>query len=53
MIKIKVLNNSLLDPKATANELAEETQAEFVQSIGHKFVLYREAVENKKIELPR
>ncbi|NMA86885.1 MAG: ribosome assembly RNA-binding protein YhbY [Tissierellia bacterium] len=53
LIKIKVLNNSLLDPKGTANELAEATQAEFVQSIGHKFVLYRESLENKKIQLPR
>jgi RNA-binding protein len=53
LIKINVLNNSLLDPKATASELAEKTQAEFVQSIGHKFVLYRESVENKKIEIPR
>ena len=53
LIKIKVLNNSLLDPKDTANELAKETGAEFVQSIGHKFVLYRESVENKKIQLPR
>ncbi|HAE92357.1 MAG TPA: ribosome assembly RNA-binding protein YhbY, partial [Tissierella sp.] len=25
---------------------------EFVQSIGNKFVLYKESKENKKIELP-
>lgn len=53
LIKIKVLNNSLLDAKDTANLLAKEIDAEFVQSIGHKFVLYRESVENKKIHLPK
>lgn len=53
LIKIKVLNNSLLDPKETANLLAEKTNAEFVQSIGNKFSLYRESKENKKIQLPR
>ncbi|NLW22223.1 MAG: ribosome assembly RNA-binding protein YhbY [Tissierellia bacterium] len=52
IIKIKVLNNSFLNPKEVANELAEKTGAEFVQSIGNKFVLYRESKKNKKIELP-
>lgn len=53
IIKVKVLNNSLLDAKETANELAKLTNSEFVQSIGNKFVLYRESRENKKIELPK
>jgi len=53
LIKINVLNNSLLDTKETANELAKKTNAEFVQSIGHKFVLYRESIENRKIQLPK
>lgn len=52
IIKIKVLNNSFLDAKEIASELAEKTNAEFVQSIGNKFVLYRESKENKKILLP-
>ena len=52
IIKIKVLNNSFLDAKEIASELAEKTNAEFVQSIGSKFVLYRESKENKKILLP-
>ena len=52
IIKIKVLNNSLLDAKDVAIELAEKTNAEFVQSIGNKFILYRESKENKKIILP-
>ena len=53
LIKVNVLNNSLLEAKDIANELAETLDAEFVQSIGHKFVLYRESVENKKIQLPK
>lgn len=52
IIKIKVLNNSLLDAKEVASEVAKKTNAEFVQSIGNKFVLYRESKRNKKIILP-
>lgn len=52
IIKIKVLNNSMLDAKEVASILAEKTNAEFVQSIGNKFVLYRESKKNKKIILP-
>jgi RNA-binding protein len=52
IIKIKVLNNSMLDAKEVASMLAEKTNAEFVQSIGNKFVLYRESKKNKKIILP-
>lgn len=53
IIKIKVLNNSLLDPTEVAREITEKADAEFVQSIGSKIVLYKESQENKKIELPR
>lgn len=53
LVKCKVLNNSLLDAKETANELARATNAEFVQAIGNKFTLYRESQDNKKIVLPR
>ncbi len=52
IIKINVLKNCELDPTEVANELMEELGAEFVQSIGRKFVIYRESQENKKIELP-
>ncbi len=52
LVKINVLKNCELDPKEVANELMEELGAEFVQSIGRKFVIYRESEENKKIELP-
>jgi len=52
LIKVKILKNSFLDATEVASELAERLGAEFVQSIGNKFVLYRESKENKKIELP-
>lgn len=52
LIKIKILQNCDLDPKETANELVEKLDAEFVQSIGSKFVIYKESKKNKKIEIP-
>lgn len=53
LIKVNVLKNCDLDPTEVANEIADKLEAEFVQSIGRKFVVYRESIENKKIELPR
>ena len=53
LVKIKIQESCLLDPKETANEVAEKLGAEFVQAIGRKFVLYRESKDHKKIELPR
>ena len=52
LIKISILNNSMLEAKDTANEIAEAVGAEYVQSIGNKFVLYRQAKE-KQINLPK
>ena len=52
IVKVNVLNNSLLQPKEVANDIASKIGAEFVQSIGNKFVLYRESKDNKKIQLP-
>mgnify|MGYP003563681666 CR=1 FL=1 len=53
LVKVKIQEGCLLDPKATASELAEQLGAEFVQAIGRKFVLYRESKDNKQIELPK
>ena len=53
LVKVKIQESSLLDPKETANEMAAELGAEFVQSIGRKFTLYRRAKENPQIVLPR
>ena len=53
LVKINVLKNCFLDAADVASQLTDELNAEFVQSIGRKFIIYRESVENKKIELPR
>ena len=53
LVKVKVQEGCLLDPKEVANLLADELDAEFVQAIGRKFVLYRESKDNKQIVLPR
>ncbi len=53
LIKIKVLNNSLLEADEVAHELVEKLNCEFVQSIGNKIVIYKESEEDKKIQLPR
>lgn len=53
LVKVKIQESCGLDPKEVANQLAHELDAEFVQAIGRKFVLYRESKDKKKIELPR
>lgn len=52
LIKINILSNSMLEAKDAANEISESLRAEYVQSIGNKFVLYRESKE-KIINLPK
>ncbi|WP_422486274.1 ribosome assembly RNA-binding protein YhbY [Gudongella sp. DL1XJH-153] len=52
IIKVSVLKNSDLDPTDVAVELVEKLNAEFVQSIGRRFVIYRESKDNKTIVLP-
>ena len=51
LVKVKIQDGSELDPKAVANQLADELAAEFVQAIGRKFTLYRESKDNKVIEI--
>lgn len=52
IIKINVLKNCFEEPSDIANRLIEELNAEFVQTIGRKVVIYRESEENKEIVLP-
>ncbi|MGM0395472.1 MAG: ribosome assembly RNA-binding protein YhbY [Bacillota bacterium] len=52
IVKISVLKNSVLDPTDVAVELVQILDAEFVQSIGRRFVIYRESKDNKTIVLP-
>ena len=53
VVKVKIQESSLLEPKETANEMAKILGAEFVQAIGRKFTLYRRAKEDPQIVLPR
>ena len=53
LVKVKLQDGCMLNPKETANGLLEILRAEFVQAIGRKFTLYRESRENKQIVLPR
>lgn len=53
MVKVKIQEGCLLDPRDAANEVAEELGAEFVQAIGRRFVLYRENKEKKQIFIPK
>jgi len=48
LVKGKVLENALLTATAAADALCEVTQAEPVQCIGRKFILYRPAREKGK-----
>ena len=52
LIKLKTLENCGLTPREAAEELADATGAEVITVIGSKFVLYRESVNKKRIELP-
>lgn len=53
LVKVQIQDGAILDPKETANEIAGELGAEFVQAIGKKFVLYRQATDpdKRKIEI--
>ena len=48
LVKVQIQEGAVLDPKETANEIAEELGAEFVQAIGKKFILYRQAADPDK-----
>ncbi len=53
LVKVSILETSLLDAKETANEVAKLLRAEYVQAIGNKFVIYRKNHKNPKIEFPK
>lgn len=55
LIKVHVLETSLLDTKDALNEVSKKLKAEPVQAIGSKFVIYKRAnkEKNRKIELPK
>lgn len=51
LMKAKLQEGCDLDAKETANIMADELEAEFVQAIGRTFVLYRRSIKEPKIEL--
>ena len=48
LVKVQLQDGALLDPKETANAIAKELGADFVQAIGKKFILYRQAADPAK-----
>lgn len=53
MVKVKIQDNVELSIKDAANQAAQALGAEYVQSIGRRFVLYKESDENPVIVLPK
>ena len=53
ILKCNILEGAKLNAKETCNKVAEEVGAEFVQAIGRRFVVYRQArdPEKRKIEI--
>ncbi|WIW71417.1 MULTISPECIES: ribosome assembly RNA-binding protein YhbY [Anaerosinus] len=53
LIKVKVLQNCLEDPRAVIETLADRTNTDLVQIIGRNGLLYKKNFEKTKIELPK
>lgn len=53
IVKVHVLENSLLDTREACTIVCDALNAEPVQVIGSKFVVYKESKENKTIVLPK
>lgn len=55
ILKVHILETALLDTRQTCDSVAKRLNAEPVQAIGGKFIIYRQAEneKNRKIELPR
>ncbi|NLW24600.1 MAG: ribosome assembly RNA-binding protein YhbY [Clostridia bacterium] len=53
LVKVRVLKNCLEDTKEVAHKLAEKTNSDLVQIIGHNILLYRQSEEKPLIKLPK
>ena len=51
LIKVRVLDNSGYTAKEAANEIAEAIDCDVVACVGTKFVLYKESLNKKRIEI--
>lgn len=52
LVKASVLKNSVYTAREACEEIAGKINAEIVSVMGNKFVLYKESLNNKVIELP-
>lgn len=52
LVKITILENFGSDVRAAVDELLQRCDAEFVQQIGRKLVIYRQSRTNPMIEIP-
>lgn len=53
LVKISVLKNCMDDPREIAAVMAERTRSQVVQVIGKKIVLFKQAKEKSRYELPQ
>lgn len=53
LIKGRVLENSDTTPRIAADEIAEKINADVVQVIGTKFVLFRQKKKDSQYQLPK
>ncbi|MDO5689840.1 MAG: ribosome assembly RNA-binding protein YhbY [Tissierellia bacterium] len=53
LIKIKILNNNMQDRQELLDELIDRLQAEFVQEMGSRIVLYRKNPDENILQLPK
>ena len=51
LIKLRVLNTCELTAAEAADIIAKSLQADVIQVVGTRFILYKESVKHKKIEL--
>lgn len=52
LVKVRVLQNCQMEPKAAITMLAERADVNLVQLIGRNGLLFRQNFEKPKIELP-
>ena len=52
LIKVRILKSCSADLRELAESVARSLAADLVQTIGNNFLIYREALEGRKIELP-
>ena len=53
LIKMNVLDNTMIGAKEAAGILADRTGADVVQIIGNRFVLFRLSIKKAVIDLPK